>query len=407
MINILLGAPGGGKSYEAVVFHILPMLAMGRKIITNMPLNIDEFAAIDPSYKDLIEIRTQTLAKRPEMDWKKAEENYKKYGLAAKPEHFNTYPFSHLEDYGDKWRHPESGAGPFYVIDECHIGLPKIGTLRQVEEWYSMHRHESADVLLITQSHSKINRAIKELIQVCYKVRKNTALGSQTSYVKKVQDGLNGAVVNTSIRKYKPEFFKFYRSHTRGGGSELAAKDIKPIWQNWTFMGFGVCMLILVGMGLTGNLHAPWDAAHTSNKIVPPPVVSPVSAPVFQPSQAAFSSSLSGSHVQPLPASQSQSVSQQKPVDVVHPHPFQSLTIHIEGHIHSYSKRMYLIALAQNGQLVQHINNMELIQAGYKFEPISDCTARVKYNDFEQVIVCDSPRVGLTMPTNTPNTRSH
>ena len=65
MINLLLGAPGGGKSYEAVVYHILPALEKGRKVITNLPLNIERIAAIDPAYSDLIEKRDETRAVRP------------------------------------------------------------------------------------------------------------------------------------------------------------------------------------------------------------------------------------------------------------------------------------------------------------------------------------------------------
>jgi len=54
MINLLLGQPGGGKSYEAVAFHILPALAQGRKVITNMPLDLEHICSIDTSYRALI-----------------------------------------------------------------------------------------------------------------------------------------------------------------------------------------------------------------------------------------------------------------------------------------------------------------------------------------------------------------
>ena len=59
MINGLEGIPGSGKSYEGVVYHVLPALKAGRKVITNLPLNVDAFAAIDPAYRDLIEVRTR------------------------------------------------------------------------------------------------------------------------------------------------------------------------------------------------------------------------------------------------------------------------------------------------------------------------------------------------------------
>ncbi|KRS22353.1 hypothetical protein AAY72_03840, partial [Alishewanella sp. WH16-1] len=55
MINGLSGRPGAGKTYEAVVSHILPALKQGRKIITNIPLNVDWFVSVlgEPA-RDLI-----------------------------------------------------------------------------------------------------------------------------------------------------------------------------------------------------------------------------------------------------------------------------------------------------------------------------------------------------------------
>ncbi|EPW3551744.1 zonular occludens toxin domain-containing protein, partial [Pseudomonas aeruginosa] len=38
MINLILGQPGGGKSHEAVVYHVVPALNQGRKVITNLAL---------------------------------------------------------------------------------------------------------------------------------------------------------------------------------------------------------------------------------------------------------------------------------------------------------------------------------------------------------------------------------
>ena len=57
MINGLEGIPGSGKSYEATVYHVLAALQTGRLVITNLPLNVEVFAAIDPAYRSLIQIR--------------------------------------------------------------------------------------------------------------------------------------------------------------------------------------------------------------------------------------------------------------------------------------------------------------------------------------------------------------
>ena len=92
MINLLMGPPGAGKSYEAVVFHILPALLEGRKVITNLPLQVDAFREYGVS-SSLIELKNPTLE--------------------------NPKPFSTIEDYGSDWR-GENGIGPLYVIDEGH-----------------------------------------------------------------------------------------------------------------------------------------------------------------------------------------------------------------------------------------------------------------------------------------------
>ena len=225
MINLIVGPPGGGKSYEAVVYHILPALKRGRKVITNLPLDLARLSVLDESFLDLVEIRTTTNAEKPETDWEKAENLYKKFGIAAKREYFVNRPFAHPEDYGDPWRSESDGSGPLYVIDECHLALPRGATKIAVEEWYSLHRHESADVLLITQSYGKVSKSIIDLVQVCYRVKKGTAFGSASQYIRKVQDGVRGDVVNTTVRKYEKRYFGLYKSHTRGGGAELAAED--------------------------------------------------------------------------------------------------------------------------------------------------------------------------------------
>jgi zona occludens toxin len=238
MINLLLGAPGGGKSYEAVAFHVIPALIEGRKVITNLPLLLDAFPH---EWRALLDIRRRTMKPRPEVDEAKAAFMFKRFGTVA-DQSFNPNPFANVEDYGreeydeetdltrwtDPWRHPTTGEGPLYVIDECHKPLPRRGTPVAVEEWFAEHRHGRCDVLLMTQSHGKMNQAIKELVQLCYRVRKATHLGFSDKYVRKVLDGVNGTVMNETTRDYDSTFFKYYRSHTQSttAGKEAAAKDI-------------------------------------------------------------------------------------------------------------------------------------------------------------------------------------
>lgn len=380
MINLLIGPPGGGKSYEAVVYHILPALQRGRKVITNLPLDLDRLALIDSSYVGLVEIRTSTKAVEPEKDWAKAESLYKRFGIAAKTEFFSPRPFANPEDYGDLWRHPDPNiaCGPFYVIDECHLSLPRTGTKRAVEEWFSLHRHETADVLLITQSYGKVSRPIIDLVQVCYRVKKATAFGSATKYVRKVQDGVRGEVVNTAIRTYEKRYFGLYKSHTRGGGAELVAEDIVPIWKRWPFVGAAV-MFVLAAVIFASSGAGP---------VVGSP---PASA---KPSPAAVVAKRPSSEGQGMPGPEKspEKLPEQKKEAV---HPYAGRTLHVLGSLTGAGRRHYVFTAAQNGQRVHDLTGGDLESLGYLVEPGTDCAVRISHGQWSQWIICDAPSVSV------------
>lgn len=362
MINLLLGQPGGGKSYEAVVYHVLVALNRGRKVITNLPLVLEEIELICPGARELVEFRNVELID----------------GVVVRP-------FSKPEHYGDPWRHPVDGAGPLYIIDECHMALPMRGTLVEVEEWYAMHRHELADVLLITQSYGKISRSIRDLVQVVYRCKKATAFGTNDRYIRKVQDGLRGEVVNTSIRVYESKYFKLYKSHTRSGaGSELAAQDIKPIWSNWTFKGAAACLVLFVFL-----------VANMENPIKPkiPPKALPA-ASVAAPAPVAAVPLQEPAKPQDPPKEQPPEESRQKP------HPWDGYGLHIaavmRGERDGKPVLRGLVRISQNGQPIATLPFSDLEQAGYTLHVQSDCVISLRYHDVDAgFVVCDSPKVSL------------
>lgn len=247
MLNLILGRPGGGKSYEAVAFHILPSLEQGRKIITNLPLNLGEFEKLNPHFPNLIEV--------------------------LHPVPGNLVRFRHVCDYQSEWKHPVDGSGPLFVIDECHIPLPVKGTDRAVEEWYSMHRHSAADVILITQSHGKINKPIRDLAQLVFMVSKNVAFGSSSTYLQKVYDGVRGPLISNTVRKYKPEYFRLYTSHTKGGRTERFAQDIRPIWHHWSFKAAGAFAAFAIYQFSSADMavFTPAKAQKTASPELMPP----------------------------------------------------------------------------------------------------------------------------------------
>ncbi|MFH7043961.1 zonular occludens toxin domain-containing protein [Paucibacter sp. JuS9] len=373
MINFLLGAPGGGKSYEATVFHILPALEKGRKVITNLPLDLEKIGQIDAAYPSLIELRT--ASKR---------EGVKGQGDKARP----WRAFEHADDFGDPWRRAD-GIGPLYVIDECHLAMPKGETERGVEEWFSLHRHENADVLLITQSYGKVSAAIRDLVQVVYRVRKNVALGSMGSYTRKVQDGLRGEVVNTSIRKYEKRFFGLYRSHTRGrSAEELGASDVRPIWMHWSFIGSFICFVLLIGIVASGKVSAPWS--------VKTPQAVGKSATSVQPQAAQQARPVAAGHPQRQALAPVAASSASAPAAV---EPFAGRGLHLTGFMQMGARRIWTFSLSQNGQQIAALTDSELVAAGYEWHGESHCSGRLRLNGGERVVICDAPQVGVNIPT--------
>jgi zona occludens toxin len=364
MINLILGQPGGGKSYEAVAFHVIPALVDGRRVITNLPLQVDVIEAYFPGASRLIQLRHPQLED----------------GVLVRP-------FSRVEHYGDAWRHPESGVGPLYVIDECHLAMPRtvvdrsqVAAQRLVEEWYSMHRHELADVLLITQSYGKVNKAVIDLVQVVYRCKKATAFGSSKRYIRKVQDGVRGEVVNTAIREYESKFFKFYRSHTKSSAAaeELTAGDIVPLWKRWPFKGAAICAVIVAGL-VSYQLTRDKPAVHSAPKAVSPSVsAAPArSAPDAVPADVA------------VPRGPAQQL-----------HPYQGYDLFLSALMHGQRSGVpYLngyITVTQNGQPIRQVSFRELTDAGYQISYQSETVIALRYKDLDLGFVVSAlPTVSL------------
>lgn len=265
-ITILLGPPGSGKSYEATAFHVVPALMAGRKVITNVALFPEEIARFISAEKERVE---GSLA------WRLGQAVRKMLGRELLPEIVefdedrlkivtasaeNPRPFSRRDDYGDKTL-SERGEGPLYIIDEAQKCLPRVGTDTAVFFWFTEHRHEFADVVLMTQQARQISADIGGNAEIVYKMRKNTNLGSSKSYRRLKLDGWQrgSMVVETKLRRYDPRYFPLYRSHTKNSGGHEADNAGRSIFLKWPFLGLALCLVLFV-RGCMGSGLNPLDA---------------------------------------------------------------------------------------------------------------------------------------------------
>lgn len=386
MQNLIIGRSGSGKGYEACVYHILTALTQGRKVITNMPLNLKKWAAIDPSFPDLIELRKRAMPIRGTWEPTREEGAFHLFEDPADVIHpdVTARPFANVWDYYDTWRHPVTKVGALFVIDEAQNVIPRGRTCVKVEEWSALHRHFVVDVLFITQSYGKLSQAIRDNIQMVYRLTKKTAWGQPDRYIRKVQDGLRGEVMNVTERSYNSAYFGLWISQTQGtSGQEYGANDVVPLYKHWSFKGAAICaglFVCLVGYNLTREPKQP-----------PPPKVqaAPVQQPAAQPEQ----------HQQAEPVVQVQPRGPEEKL-----HPYQGNTMHLAAmargkRFRDGVEQDYLngfITIAQNGQPVSRVSFDDLREAGYIIEAQSNRILSVTYRGYDiGYVVDDLPQTGL------------
>lgn len=383
MLYAMIGRPGGGKSYEAVVYHVLPALRKGRKVITNLPLIVEMFAALDESFPDLIELRTAPQPVRGK--WLPGFDG-PAFRIEGEPKKqpVETRLFSTVWDYWTDWR-DENGKGPLFVIDECQLAIPKGKVDPFVSEWFSLHRHYNCDVLLLTQTVRRVDPAMLDLVQVCYTVAKASAFGFDGKYIRKVMDGYRGEVVNTSTRTYDKRYFGLYKSHTQGQSvKEEGVADMRPIWKTWPVMGAGMCFAFVIVMAATGQF----------NGLLTPKIKAPAAsaAAPLQPPAPGAAGVVQAVHTVPVapppPVEPTPSVQE----------PYGALGVHLTGSMtRADGTTLYTLALSRQGSYLYAITDADLTNAGYEFKALGHCVGELSWGKVRRVVVCDTPQVSLAL----------
>lgn len=431
MINLLEGTPGAGKSYEAVVYHILPALKAGRKVITNLPLKLDVFKVLFPEYVPLIEVRTTTMpilgrwdaeaAGRGEhafvlgefdiaTEQTKTEEGHPAVQVieTSFDQHGREYLpppkcplFQSVWDFYTEWR-GSGGIGPLFVIDECHVSFPKPkrsnpkGTPDEVIEWFKLSRHFGADVLLMTQRMGALEEDIAGLAEFHIRVRKAAFLGKDDCYIRRVFAGFRGGEVSNDERQYMPQYFPLYKSHTQGQTViEARDKDVKPAHLKWQRMAHACFLLAGIGVCWIGYKIFIADSPK-------PQIAAMQEIPLVSKSSPAAKTASA-----PEPASQVKPEPVQPPVAVaeaVQPDtqklgdPLELRSVHMTGCIERVrdGRTVCTFVVSQNGMPVFVVTSDELREIGYEYKTLGHCAGVLVWKGGQpRPVICDAPAVGL------------
>ena len=79
------------------------------------------------------------------------------------------------------------------------------------------------------------------------------------------------------------------------------------------------------------------------------------------------------------------------------PGPFAGQQLLISGYLENKTKVVYLIGVAQSGQVFRYITSKDLIKAGYFVEPVSDCIAKVSFDNQSFWLKCGAPSQQVLM----------
>lgn len=388
MINGLEGIPGSGKSYEAVVYHVLHALANGRMVVTNLPLLRDKFMAIDPTYGALIVLKRRASPVIGTWDANRMDEDGKGQAFELFPDGHkepvdpSVTVFGHVWDFHTTWKHPETGNGPLFVIDECHVAFPKIGTSKQVIEWFKLHRHFNVDVLLMTQSFRDSDQSIARLMEMLVRCRKASFLGKPDKYIRKVHAGYRGAVISTEERPYKSQFFGLYKSHTQGNSvAESVAADVKPFlvtFKRWSWAVIALGLLMVLAIIVNKVTVKPKSITKTVSITDTGTVVQTVQAPTPQAPQVSASSPV-----------------QSNKVEI--PEPYASKGFHLTGRASMGDKVLFTFSISQNGLHVSSATHKELERAGYRWVALTDCAGTLFWQEKAIPVTCDVPQVSMAV----------
>ena len=248
------GLPGSGKSYGVVENVILPALENGRTIYTNIPLKVGTLSDDYPGSK--IEIfSTQDAEDQEFWNW----ENFK--------------------------------PGSIFVIDECwrywKSGQKSTAMLQEEKQFFTEHRHyvgqdgKTSEIVLVTQDLQQVCAFVRNLVEETYRAVKLSALGMSKKYrVDVFQGGVTGQNPPNPMRqlygKYKPEVFKYYRSHTKNktdfaAGMEEKADDRANAWKN-PIVKYGFPFAILLIIWGVMNVMSYFDRGKPDQEAQPVPV---------------------------------------------------------------------------------------------------------------------------------------
>ncbi|WP_368648913.1 zonular occludens toxin domain-containing protein [Castellaniella ginsengisoli] len=242
-INVYSGLMGSGKSYEAVKSLVIPAIASGRRVVSN----------IDGLNQEAIHAHIESNAKR--FQKLRKDQGAPLGAIVIVPNERVLEPHFFPDDDGTKDSVVQGG--DFVVIDEAWRFWPSTGSKPSHEhmQFFKMHRHYAdpvsgvtCDLALIIQDISGLNLDLKKVVEMTIRTTKLKSVGLNNRYRVDVYEGhklTRSAKTSSFQNSYDKKIFPLYKSYGVEGAQEKSIDDRQNI-----FKGMKIWILILIAVAL-------------------------------------------------------------------------------------------------------------------------------------------------------------
>ncbi|HAJ2335985.1 TPA: zonular occludens toxin [Escherichia coli] len=209
-ITAYIGVPGSGKSYEVVKSVIIPAIASGRRVVSNI-YGLNYEAIIQYCYKN-----------------KLISDNISPGEII----HVENERVISPDFYPVKGNQHKSlcQPGDLIILDECHRFFTSDKSLSSDARIFAAeHRHyadettgQTCDLVLINQALTTLPRFLRERIEQTFRMKKLIGL-SHKSYRVDIFDGsktTKSAHLSNYVCRYSKDIFPLYSSHDVNGAVE-------------------------------------------------------------------------------------------------------------------------------------------------------------------------------------------
>lgn len=193
------GLPGAGKSYEAVVYHIIPALKDRRSVVTNIRgMNYEKLSELTGEPLAMIQLLLINV-EPAEQDSEAGEVQRCINQMCDKTPDNALIVWDEIQDY----------------FPSGNVKLP----LNQQKFW-TEHRHRGLDIVIMGQDRSDVHKLIRNRIRTVIYFLKQEAIGRPSHYKWEIyQKQKLGKFEKTGsgTRQYDSQYFGTYMSHRREG----------------------------------------------------------------------------------------------------------------------------------------------------------------------------------------------